>query len=136
MKIVPFLFFLLACFLLPLAGHSQAPFQSCTAAFLDQKMVVNEYSPDGKCVLSADAKGTLNVCTVYLSATEQRAVDRLPFRLAIRDGNSKTLLSFSNDTYRQIDVRKVLARCRPGDSIVLLTLDDAYALPHNEILVQ
>jgi hypothetical protein len=45
-------------------------------------------------------------------------------------------MSYSNKTYQEVDIKPLLAKCKPGDAIVLLTLDDRYALPHNEILVK
>jgi hypothetical protein len=43
---------------------------------------------------------------------------------------------FSDQTYKNILIQKVLAKCKKGDSILLITLNNQYALPHNEILVQ
>lgn len=97
---------------------------------------MDEYSPKGKCVLPATATGKLTVCTVDLSPTTSKIVDRIPFRVAIRDKNTKTLLAFSSEEVKQVDVKTVLAKCKKGDHIVLLTVDDTYAMPHNEILVQ
>lgn len=116
-------------------AFGQAAFQNCTAAFLDNKIVVDDYSPTGKCSLAANATGQLTVCTADLSPTSSRAVDKINFKIAIRDHQTKTLVMYSNENYRQVDVRKVLAKCRKGDHIVLLTMDTQYALPHNEILV-
>jgi hypothetical protein len=117
-------------------GLAQERFTSCAAAFLDGKMVVDEYSPTGKCSLAADATGELTVCTADLSPTSSIPVDKIKFRVAVRDGNSKTLWMYSGDALIKLDIRKVLAKCKKGDAIVLLTLDDRYALPHNEILVK
>lgn len=112
------------------------PFNSCSAAFVNNKMLVDDYSPTGKCALSASSTGTLSVSTVDLSPGGVGvAVQKIKFKIALRDHQSKTLTLFSSVTYTQVDLQKVLARCRKGDSIVLITTDDAYALPHNEILV-
>ncbi|MBK6929613.1 MAG: hypothetical protein IPH12_01660 [Saprospirales bacterium] len=127
--------FALASALFTAAGYGQNDFTNCAAAFLDNKIVVNEYSPEGKCVLSARASGELTVCTADLSPASSTAVEQLDFRIAIRDRQTGTLISFSDKTYRRIDVREVLEQCRPGDHIVLLTVGRQYALPHNEILV-
>lgn len=120
-----------------LSGMSlaQGAFQNCTAAFLGSKMVVNEYSTTGKCRLPATATGELTLCTVDLSPTTSKAVDKIDFSIAIRDKETGTLTMFSGETFRQVPVQTVLAKCRKGDHIVLLTLDRRYALPHNEILV-
>lgn len=118
------------------AAPAQKPFNNCVAAFVGSKMVVNEYSPKGQCRLSATAIGDLSVQTVDLSPTESKAVDKIDFKVAIRDKATGTLLMYSGETFRQIRVQDVLARCQKGDHIVLLTMDNKYALPHNEILVQ
>lgn len=117
------------------AGHAQEAFTNCTAAFLNGKLVVDEYSPGGKCVMNANAAGQLTVATVDLSAEEARPTGQLDFKIAIRDGHSKTLMLFSEKTYRKVQVQEVLKKCKKGDAIVLLTLDDEYAFPHHEILI-
>jgi hypothetical protein len=118
------------------AVPAQKPFTNCAAAFVGNKMVVNEYSPKGKCRLSATSTGELSVQTVELSASESKAVDKIDFKVAIRDSATGTLTMFSAETFRQVPVQQVLTKCKQGDHIVLLTMDNQYALPHNEILVQ
>lgn len=114
----------------------QTRFNTCAAAFLDNKMVVDAYTDKGKCLLPSTATGQLTVCTVELSPTASKAVDKTTFKVAIRDKATKTLHLYSNEAFKQIEVRDVLTKCRKGDHIVLLTVDDLYSLPHNEILVQ
>lgn len=114
-------------------SHSQ---QICSAAFLDNKLVVDAYTPTGKCRLPLTARGELTVATADLSLESSKPVERLPFKIAIRDENTKTLTMFSGEDYRKIEVQQVLVKCKKGDSIVLLTLERQYALPHNEILVK
>ncbi|GAB3697183.1 hypothetical protein GCM10027592_21060 [Spirosoma flavus] len=99
-------------------------------------MVVNEYTPTGKCSVSTTATGELTVNTVNLSKTESKPVDRIPFSIAIRDKSTKTLVMFAQEKFNQIPIERVLSRCRKGDSIVLITANEQYALPHNEILVR
>ena len=70
------------------SGFAQNPFTNCTGAFLDNKIVVDDYSPTGKCVLSDSATGELTVCTANLSPTESIAVDKIKFKIAIRDKNT------------------------------------------------
>ncbi len=126
----------LAGLVLATACYAQEAFTNCTAAFLDEKLVVDEYSPTGKCILKSYARGILTVCTADLSPTGSKPVDRLSFKIAIRDRNTGTLVMFSDKTYRRVPIQEVLAQCRPGDKIVLLTLDRHYAMPHNEILIE
>lgn len=134
MNKIAFLLLLLGCTF----GNSRAQDrpQSCVAAFVGSKMVVDEYSTTGKCKLPLTASGELAVFTVDLSPTESKALDKIDFRIAIRDKDTKTLMVFSGRSYRQIPVQDVLAKCQKGDHIVLLTENSRYALPHNEIEIQ
>lgn len=136
MKKVILLVLILGCCAISNLCFSQNSFNTCSAAFLDSKIVVDTYSKTGKCRLPATATGELTVQTVDLSPTESKALAKITFKIAIRDQATQTLHLFSNEDFEQIDVQKVLAKCRKGDHIVLLTLDTRYALPHHEILVQ
>jgi hypothetical protein len=122
--------------LLYTAFSSLAFGQNCSAAFVDNKIVVNEYTPEGKCVLPAVTTGILTVQTASLSPEESIPTGKLSFQVAIRNHQYNTLCMYSKDTYRQIAIEKVLAKCQKGDHIVLLMLEEGYALPHHEILVQ
>jgi len=132
MKRTTILTFLLLC-----GAFSPLAFgQSCSAAFVDSKIVVNEYTPEGKCFLPSTATGMLTVQTADLSPTESIPTGKLPFQVAIRNKESNTLRLFAKRTYHEIDLEKVLAKCQKGDHLVLLMLEEGYALPHHEILIQ
>jgi hypothetical protein len=126
----------LLLFVTTLAATAQDRFTSCSAAFLDKKIIVDEYSPTGKCRLPANATGELTVCFAELSAENSIPKGEISFMAAIRDGNTKTLMMYSDKVYRRMAVEKILAKCRKGDSIVLLIMEDGFAVPHNEILVE
>ncbi len=117
-------------------AFGQKQFSNCAAAFVNSKMVVNDYSPTGHCEIAKSASGELSVQTANLSSDSGVPTGKIGFKIAIRDGNTKTLIAFSDKTYKQLDIKTVLAKCKPGDAIVLLTTNDEYALPHNEILVK
>lgn len=136
MKKVNRLTLALFCTLLSAACFGQKAFTDCSAAFLNSKMVVDSYTKQGKCLLSSSATGELTVCTVNLSPTESKAVDKIAFKIAIRDKDTQTILLYSNENFKQVAIERVLAKCKKGDHIMLLTLDNKYAMPHNEILVQ
>ena len=80
--------------------------------------------------------GELTVQTVNLSPTESKALTAIPFKVAIRDGRTHTLTMYAQTDFLKLAIQDVLKRCRKGDSLVLLTLQDQYSLPHNEILIQ
>ncbi len=126
---------LIACLLIS-QGYGQSLFSNCTAAFLNNKMVVDNYSPDGKCILDHKSTGELTVCTANLSPTESIAVDKIKFKVAIRDQNTKTITMYSDETFKQVSIQKIMTKARIGDHLVLITMDNEYALPHNEILIK
>ncbi|MBA4850727.1 hypothetical protein [Emticicia sp. BO119] len=116
------------------AGFGQ---QVCAAAFLGNKMIVDQYNKTGyKNEISLKTLGDLTVNTVDLSRTESNAVDKIPFKVAIKEKDTQTITLFSKEDFMKVDVQKILSHCKKGDQIVLLTLDKQYALPHNEILVK
>lgn len=115
---------------------AQSAFNTCSAAFLGNKIVVNAHTTNGQCRLPNTAIGELTVQTVELSPTGSKPLEKIQFKVAIRDNRSHTLRMYSGETFRQLPVQRVLANCQKGDYIVLLTVDSRYALPHHEILVQ
>ena len=126
----------LCCLLAGLMSFGQEPFGQCAAAFLNTRMVVDDYSPQGQCRLPLQSTGELTVQTVDLSPTESKALAAIPFKVAIRDGRTHTLTMYAQADFVKLNIQDVMKRCRKGDSLVLLTTSDQYALPHNEILIQ
>lgn len=115
---------------------AQEKYSNCSAAFVGSKLIVDRYTPTGQCRLPANAKGNLSVSTVALTSAKTKALNKIDFKLAIRDKETKTVHLFSEKSFRQIPVQNVLSQCKKGDQILLLTTDKRYSLPHNEILVQ
>jgi hypothetical protein len=115
---------------------AQGKFSSCSAAFVGNTRLVDMFKASGQCRLPASAKGELSVCTVALSPTKSTPIRKIGFTLAVRDSVTQTVHLFSKKTFRQIPVQHVLSTCKKGDRILLITTDNRYALPHNEILVQ
>jgi hypothetical protein len=131
MKKIMIIIFVLFCS----KSFAQKAFSDCPAAFLDKKMIVKEYSHKAKASISLSARGELSVGTVALSEKGNKLMDNFAFSIAIKDKATGTLMLFSKEHFAKIDIRKILSRCQKGDSIVILTLNNEYALPHNEILV-
>jgi saccharopine dehydrogenase-like NADP-dependent oxidoreductase len=116
-------------------SFGQKTFNNCSAVFLNNKMVVSEYSSSGKSQLAANTTGMLTVCTAEITSTETKAVDKISFKVAIRNQRTNTLTLFSKQDFTQVNIQNVLKKCAKGDFILLMTTDEQYALPHNEILV-
>ena len=114
----------------------QDAFNDCAAICLDKVALVNDYSPRGTCEIELNAKGTLTTYTVELSETAITPKESISFKIAIEDSATKTLWLFSEKTYQKIAIEEVLAKCKKGDIIRLITVDKTFALPHNEILVK
>jgi hypothetical protein len=113
----------------------QRPFSNCAAAFLNKKMIVENYDKSTTAKIAKNAKGEFSVGTVSLSTTESKLTGNIKFSLAIKDGNTGTLLLFTPTKISKIDVQKILSKCKVGDCIIVLTTKNEYVLPHNEILV-
>jgi len=112
-------------------------FNNCAAAFLDQKMIVDDYSPEGKCVVSSGAHGTLTVRPVTINAGEAPVPgEKIKFKVALRGSGDRALMLLSEKTYNEVDIQDILKQCQKGDRIVLLTLEREWALPHHEILIE
>ena len=42
---------------------------------------------------------------------------------------------FSKDKIQKIEIQKILEKCKKGDYIIVLTVNNEFALSHNKILV-
>ncbi len=124
-----------AMLLCSVAAVAQESFSDCAAAFLNNRMVVNEYTTKGKCTVSGSATGVLTVNTAALTPEGGRPKDQISFRIAVRDKNTGTLVMLSGEAVKQVEIQNVLKKCSKGDHIVLMTTESRYVLPHNEILV-
>lgn len=111
------------------------PHNTCSAAFINTKMLVDQYTPNGKCMLPTNATGLLSVYTVALNPGKCSPKEKIDFKIAIRDKQTQTFTMYSDETFKQTDIKQVLQKCEKGDKIILLTTHTRYALPHNEILV-
>lgn len=127
---------LLLCSAISTLAFGQEHYTNCTAAFLDNKLVVNEYSPDGKCIIDSTAQGILTVSPATYDNNVWIADDPAEFMVAIRDKNTGTICMFSDKRYKKLEISRVLSKCRKGDRIVLMTMDNHLSLPHNEILIR
>jgi hypothetical protein len=103
---------------------------------VNKKLLVDDYSPSGKCVLNSTASGDLTVNTATFDNNQWLAGKKIAFKIIIRDGLTKTLWSYSGATYEAVGIKEVLSKCKKGDSILISLIKDQYALPHNEILIE
>lgn len=117
-------------------GQTGAPFTHCAAIFWEHTMLVDTYSPEGVCRLSHGAQGMLAVRQVTLGPGQADPGDKTQFMVALRDSVSHTLWMLTDKPVQEISVATLLAASKPGDRLLILTLDNQWALPHAEILVQ
>ena len=108
-------------------------YSDCAAILYNGQMLVDRYSPSGKCKLEVGKGGSLSVSTVAFtekSATPQKA---LKFHLAIKNQKTNTLFLLTIEPVSEIKLDDVLKQCKEGDSLVVLTVDKRYSLTHHEI---
>ncbi|MCP9756656.1 hypothetical protein EGI26_15935 [Lacihabitans sp. CCS-44] len=121
-------------------SYGQEIFSNCSAVFLNDQMIVEEYSANAKAKISKDAQGWISAGAVTLGDVakgEKKAeiTQKIEFGVAIKDANTGTIVLFSSKEFKKIEAEKVLEKCKKGDTIIIMTTDNTYALPHNEILV-
>lgn len=119
----------------PLANYEGcvASYSDCAVILYNGKMLVDKYSPEGKCRLKADMKGTISVSNVDLTGDSVRTKDKLKFFVAIKNIETNTLFLMTKTSVQEIKYEDVLKQCSPGDVIVILTDNKKYNLTHNEI---
>jgi hypothetical protein len=121
-------------------SYGQDSFSNCSAVFLNNQMIVEEYSASAKAKISKDAQGWISAGVVSLGDVSKgekkfEITEKIEFGVAIKDANTGTIILFSSKEYKKIEAVKILAKCKKGDSIIIMTTDNKFALPHNEILV-
>lgn len=145
MKILTSSFTILLLLLIPFAGFCQPvetslqshknddQYQDCAAIIFNGEMLVDDYSPRGVCQLKHKMSGKLSVSTVELSEHGGKPKKEIGFQIAIRNTATNTLWMYSKKVIKEVMLEDVLSKCQPGDQIVFMTVDQEYALPHNEI---
>ena len=124
------------CLIFTTSLFSQKAYSDCAAICLNKVALVKDYSPSGICEVSLDGKGVLSVFTVALSERAISPQKPILFKIAIRDAETQTIWIYAEKTFETIDMEEILANCQKGDHILVMTVDQTYALPHNEILVK
>ncbi len=119
---------------------AQEDFSNCSAVLLNDQMLVEQYSNTAKCKISKEAKGRLSAAAVSLGEIKGgkqgfEITEKIEFGVAIKDGKSGTIFIYSPRTVKKINVEKILEKCKIGDSILIMTKDAKFALPHNDLLV-
>lgn len=113
------------------------PFSTCAAVFLNDKMLVDNYSPKGKCSVSPDAKGSIFLSAVELSINDlTKPLKSIEFRVAIVNNQTNTIWQFADETFTEIKLEKIIKKCQVGDAIIFMTVDQQYSLPHNKIEIE
>ena len=122
---------------LPVAVLAQSStHNTCAAAFLDGKMVVEKYAPNVQAYVNKESRGTLTVNEVFLDENGGKALVQIPFQLGIKDSRTNSLVLLSEKKALEFDVRNILDQCQKGDRIVLLLPGNKWSLPHHELQVK
>ncbi len=114
---------------------SVVPFSNCAAILLNDKVLVDEYSPEGQCEVFSEMTGSLKVATVDFSLDNFCLSMPVMFKVAIKNEQTNTLWLYSEKNFFEVPIEDVLKKCQRGDRIILVTVDQEYALPHHEIAI-
>lgn len=128
--------FILFALIVSLHSFAQKNHSECVAVFHEDDMVVDEFSPRGKSVVSKQTKGNLTVNLVKIG-DEIVKRDSVSFYIAIKDVETQTLTMVSTNPTYFLDLKSVTSKRKEGDKIVLILNDSKYALPteQHEILI-
>ena len=108
-------------------------YKDCVAILYKGKMLVDDYSPKGKCKLEQGMTGALTLATVELSDDGAKPIKNIAFKIAIRNSRTNTIWMYSDETTKEVQLEDVLKKCEQNDRIIIMTVDQQYALPHPEI---
>lgn len=108
-------------------------YNNCAAILYKGKLLVDEYSPDGRCKLEEGMKGTLTVATVKLTDKGGTPMKNISFKVAIKNGRTNTLWMYSDEALESVQLEDILKKCERGDSIIFMTVNQTFSLPHHEI---
>lgn len=61
------------------------------------------------------------------------AIGTPTFQIAIKDNKTGTQRMYSNKVYTEINTETIVAQCKEGESIIILTTDKKYSLSQNVI---
>ncbi|MEM6343586.1 MAG: hypothetical protein AAF927_06880 [Bacteroidota bacterium] len=116
---------------------AQSDFSNCAAVYLNDNMVITEYSPKGISKVSLSDKGSLQLRVVTAPDGNWRVSGSAQaFRVAIRDQKTGTLVMFGDKTYRRLEISEVLRKCKAGDHILILSTNRELGITGAEILVE
>lgn len=110
-----------------------ADYRECAAIYFDGKLLVDNYTPEGKCQIIKTRSGKLTLSSVRLAGPKTRPIKNLSFRIAIKNSETNTLWMYAEEIFEEVYLEEILKECKLGDSIIFLTVDKRYSLPHHEI---
>ncbi len=107
-------------------------YNDCAAIIYNGRVLVDKYSPEGKCQLEMGMTGLISVAAVQLGECN-KVGQNIDFRVAVKNDRTNTLWMYSEDTFREVLLEDILKKCEKGDRIIIMTVDQKYSLPHHEI---
>ena len=100
----------------------------------DGQMLLDEYSPRGKCVVRKYVTGSYRVFAMELSESSPLfEKEQISFIVGIRDSRKNTLWILKKDPVLKINIEEAIAKCDKADQIILMTADQKYILSHHVI---
>ena len=115
-------------------GCASKDYSDCAAILFNGDVLVDEFSPSGRCTIEEKKTGKLNIATVDI-LTETLMIPKrlLKFHVAIKNMETNTLVLLTTEAVLEIELEDVRKQCSKGDLIIILTDDKKYSLTHHEI---
>lgn len=104
-----------------------------TAIIHEGNMLAKEDRPDGLLIIEPGTTGKLSVAMIDKSNNQVIPGANIGFRVAIKNYQTHSLWMYSEDTLFEVDLEEILNECKPGDTLIFMTVDRKYRLPRYEI---
>lgn len=99
----------------------------------DGKPIVKE--GDGPLTLDFGNRGILSVATINRTTKEVLPTEPIGFKVGVRDYKSNTRWMYSEKTFYELDLNKLIINADMGYELFFMVVDRKYSLSRNAVLV-
>ncbi len=99
----------------------------------DGKPIVKE--GDGPLTLDFGNRGILSVATINRTTKEVLPTEPIGFKVGVRDYKSNTRWMYSEKTFYELDLNKLIINAEMGYELFFMVVDRKYSLSRNAVLV-
>lgn len=99
------------------------------------KVLIRTDSTGRNFVFAPGMKGKVSVCTIESASKTILPVAPIGFKVAIQDYKTNSLWMYSEETFYEVEIARILKECARGDTLIFMPVDRNYRLPQHKIVV-